>query len=143
MRRRLVRLLFALGLVVLLVLLAVLLASRTAPVRELVRRQTVRLLAGATGAEVRIGAVTGTLLHAVVLEDLRLAVDGRTVARVPRLEIGYALFPLLRGETCPPSTNTAAPIFSVTGWRSSAEVSTTVRPPIGSPPTSGPTWRRS
>src|SRR5437870_6456852 len=98
LRRWLARLLFALAALVLVVVVALVVASRTAVGREMVRRQAVALLAAAIDADVRIGAVGGSFFHTLVVEDLRLVVDGRTVVRVPRLEASYGLIPLVRRE---------------------------------------------
>src|SRR5689334_3994693 len=97
-RRWLVRLLFGVGVLLFVLVTAVLVGSRLGVVRELVRRQALALLAGSTTADVQIGAVSGSLVHTLVVEDLRLRVDGRTVVRVPRLELVYDLFSLLAGE---------------------------------------------
>ncbi|HYY04967.1 MAG TPA: hypothetical protein VE997_00215, partial [Candidatus Limnocylindria bacterium] len=86
LRRWLARGLLALALVV----IALAVASRTGAVRGLERDAVVRVLEGATGARVTLAGVGGTLGRSLVLEDLRLAAGGRTVAHVPRLEIVYA-----------------------------------------------------
>jgi autotransporter translocation and assembly factor TamB len=93
LRRWLARGLLALALVV----IALAVASRTGAVRGLERDAVVRVLEGATGARVTLAGVGGTLGRSLVLEDLRLAAGGRTVAHVPRLEIVYAPLALLRG----------------------------------------------
>src|SRR3989442_6457409 len=80
-----------------LVAAALAVASRTGAVRALERRAVVRVLESATGERVTLGGVGGTLGHSLVLEDLRLAVGGRTVAHVPRLEIVYAPLALVHG----------------------------------------------
>src|SRR4029077_3328652 len=84
-RRRLLRALVA----VLLLAAALVVAGRTGAVRSLERRAVLRFLERATDAQVELEAVGGTLGHSLVLEDLRLAIAGRNVARVPRLEIVY------------------------------------------------------
>ncbi len=87
------------GLVVATVLVAVALvaAGRSGALGGLERDVLVRLLERATGARVSLGAVGGTFGRSLVLEDLRVAAGGRTVAHVPRLEIVYAPRALLRG----------------------------------------------
>src|SRR5438552_4793806 len=98
LRRWLLRVVFALAVFVALVVVALLIGVRTAPVQEAVRLRVVALLGGLTDADVRIGAIRGSFVHTIVVENVRVAVDGHAVARVPRLEIVYALFPLLRGR---------------------------------------------
>src|SRR5690242_11868325 len=96
--RRLLRIAFAFAVLLLGLVAAVLIAARTRPVREYVNRVVIGALAEETDADVRIGAVEGSLVHTLVLRDVRLIVGRRTVVRVPRLELAYALLPLLRGE---------------------------------------------
>ena len=119
--RRLARALFAVAVLALLALAGLLLASRTATVRELARRRAVVELARLTGADVRIGAVSGSLADTLVVEDLRLAVEGHTVARVPRIEIAFAIAPLLRGEVKLQRVTVSRPriraVRTRTGWR--------------------------
>ena len=97
LRRWTRRVLFAVGLLLFAAIAVLLVAPRTAVVRELLRARTVAALAALTDADVRIGSVGGSLLHTLVVDDVRLAVAGRTVVRVTRVEIAFALFPLLRG----------------------------------------------
>src|SRR5438045_1209034 len=80
-----------------LVAAALAVASRTGAVRALERGAVVRGLEAATGEQVTLAGVGGTLGHSLVLEDLRLAAGGRTVVHVPRLEIVYAPLALLHG----------------------------------------------
>src|SRR5439155_1680383 len=80
-----------------LVAAALAVASRTGAARALERRAVVRVLEAATGAQVTLAGVGGTLGHSLVLEDLRLGAGGRTVVHVPRLEIVYAPLALLHG----------------------------------------------
>src|SRR5207249_10106773 len=79
------------------VAVALALASRTGALRALERRAVVHLLERATDMRVTLAEVGGTLGHSLVLGGLRLAVGGRTVVRVPRLEVVYAPLSLLRG----------------------------------------------
>src|SRR5438093_3994537 len=80
-----------------LVAVALAVASRTGALRALERRAVVHFLERATDMRVTLAEVGGTLGHTLVLGDLRLAVGGRTVVRVPRLEVVYAPLSLLRG----------------------------------------------
>ncbi len=96
--RRLGRLAVAVALVLTVVAAGLWLASRTATVRGWMRARVVASLAAALGADVRVGEVGGTLGRSLVLEDLRVAYGGRTVARVERVEAVYAPLALLRGR---------------------------------------------
>src|SRR5207247_7141699 len=80
-----------------LLAVALALASRTGALRALERRAVVYLLERATDTRVTLAEVGGTLGHSLVLGDLRLAVGGRTVGRVPRLGVVSAPLSLLRG----------------------------------------------
>src|SRR5438034_2560794 len=80
-----------------LVAVALAVASRTGALRALERRAVVYLLERATDTRVTLAEVGGTPGRSLVLGDLRFAVGGRTVVRVPRLEVVYAPLSLLRG----------------------------------------------
>src|SRR5262249_26041597 len=54
--------------------------------------------AEATGTQVRIRALNGSVFRSLVLEDVAVAVDGRTILTVPRVALAYHVLPLLRGE---------------------------------------------
>jgi autotransporter translocation and assembly factor TamB len=97
MRRWIARALFAVALVVLLLLATVLIGVRTGPVRDLLRTRIVTALEDATGADVQVGSVDGSVLHTLVLRDVRLVDHGRPVATMPRVEVAYRLLPLLGG----------------------------------------------
>jgi len=73
-------------------------ASRFGIVQEMVRTRVLALLRASVEARVDLGGVGGTLGRSLVLRDLRVAVAGHAVARVPRVEIVYAPLALLRGR---------------------------------------------
>ncbi|TMB00651.1 MAG: hypothetical protein E6J70_09960 [Deltaproteobacteria bacterium] len=73
-------------------------ASRFGVVQEMIRTRVLALLRASVEAQVDLGGVGGTLGRSLVLRDLRVAVAGHTVARVPRVEIVYAPLALLRGR---------------------------------------------
>jgi len=73
-------------------------ASRTGVVQEMVRARVLDVLREHLDAEVALGRVDGTLGHSLHLLDLRIAVDGRTVVRVPRIDVVYAPLALLLGR---------------------------------------------
>jgi len=78
--------------------LALWVASRFGIVQEMVRTRALAFLRTSVEAEVELGGVGGTLGRSLVLRDLRVAVAGHTVLRVPRTEIVYAPLALLRGR---------------------------------------------
>jgi autotransporter translocation and assembly factor TamB len=94
MRRWLLRI----AVVLLALAVLVVVAVRTAPVRDALRRQAVAALADAIGAEVRIRGLRGSVFRSLVLEDVAVIVDGRTIVRAPRITLAYHLLPLVRGE---------------------------------------------
>jgi autotransporter translocation and assembly factor TamB len=76
---------------------ALVVASRTRTVEDWVRDRLLAVAAAHVDGDLRIGRLHGTLGRSLVVEDLRVRADGHTVVHVPRLEIRYALLPLLRG----------------------------------------------
>ncbi len=92
------RLLLAVAVLAGLVLVTLLAGTRTPFVRDLLRRETVAQLERALHARVEIGAVGGSVLHTLFLDRVRVAVEGRTLVRIERIEVDYALRPLLGGE---------------------------------------------
>lgn len=87
------------GVLVLAVLGLLMLLLATAPGHALARRFAVRALAGAIDGRATIGALYGSLWRAADVRDLELATpDGRPVIRVARLRVRYALSDLARGR---------------------------------------------
>jgi len=74
-RRWAARLLFGLGLLLALVVLVLIVGPRTVFVRELVRQRTLAALGELSDAEVRIGAIRGSFLHTLVIDDLSALVE--------------------------------------------------------------------
>src|SRR5438132_1536540 len=98
MARVLRRLLVVLATLIAVLVLALWVASRFGVVQEMVRTRVLALLRTSVEAQVELGSVGGTLGRSLVLRDLRVAVAGHTVLRVPRTEIVYAPLALLRGH---------------------------------------------
>src|SRR5439155_1517221 len=73
-------------------------ASRFGVVQELVRTRLLDVLRTSLDAQIDLGGVGGTLGRSLVLRDLRVAVAGHNVVRAPRVEVVYALLPLVRGR---------------------------------------------
>lgn len=98
MGRRLLRI--AVAGAVLLACLVVLIAvvARTPPARRWMRDTLERVIGRELEATVRIGRLSGGLFRDVALHDVRIAVDGRTIARVARVEAVYDLEALVRGR---------------------------------------------
>ena len=78
--------------------LAVALFSRTPPGRRLIRATIERVLASELGGTVRIGRVSGGLVRDLILDDVSVIADGRTVAHVARVEVVHDPQSLLRGR---------------------------------------------
>src|SRR2546428_4253235 len=98
MARVLRRLFVVLATLIAVLVLALWVASRFGVVQEMVRTRVLALLRTSVEAQVELGSVGGTLGRSLVLRDLRVAVAGHTVLRVPRTEIVYAPLALLRGR---------------------------------------------
>ena len=73
-------------------------ASRFGVVQELVRTRLLDILRTSLDAQIDLGGVGGTLGRSLVLRDFRIAVAGHNVVRAPRVEVVYALLPLVRGR---------------------------------------------
>jgi autotransporter translocation and assembly factor TamB len=101
--------------------LAVALFSRTPPGRRLIRATIERVLASELGGTVRIGRVRGGLVRDLTLDDVRVIVDGRTVARVARIEIVHDLQSILRRRFDVVRLTAIRPwvrlVHDVEGWR--------------------------
>jgi translocation and assembly module TamB len=96
-------------------------ASQTTAVRQWARARVLTALAEALRADVRVGGVGGTLGRSLVLTDVAVATGGRTVLRVARLELTYALLPLLRGHVLVRRMTLDGPdarlVRDAAGWR--------------------------
>jgi autotransporter translocation and assembly factor TamB len=87
------------GATVVLVLLVVLwAASRTPAFQAFVRDRILAVARDAVDGRIDIGSIGGTLGRTLVLEDVYVAAPGQRVLHVPRVEIAYAPFALLRGR---------------------------------------------
>ena len=73
-------------------------ASRFGVVQEMVRTRLLDILRTSLDAQIDLGGVGGTLGRSLVLRDFRVAVAGHNVVRAPRVEVVYALLPLVRGR---------------------------------------------
>jgi autotransporter translocation and assembly factor TamB len=116
-----VRLVVALGVLAVLAAVALWLAADSRAVHDLVRSRILAALAGAVEGDVSVGRTSGRLGQTLVLEDLRVAVGGRTVVRVPRLTLDYAPLALLHGRVHVERATIEAPrlraVRDATGWR--------------------------
>ena len=84
-------------------------ASQTGVVQQVVRAKLLDLLREHLDGDVELGHVDGTLGHSLHVSDLRLALDGRTVVRVPRIDVTYAPLALLYGRLRLKSLTLTAP----------------------------------
>src|SRR2546428_9638808 len=109
MARVLRRLFVVLRPLIAVLVLALGVASRFGVVQEMVRTRVLALLRTSVEAQVELGSVGGTLGRSLVLRDLRVAVAGHTVLRVPRTQIVYAPLALLRGPVLVPPFTLGAP----------------------------------
>jgi autotransporter translocation and assembly factor TamB len=96
--RWLVGLTLAAGLLLVATVVVLWLAADSRFVHEIVRRRVVAALAGALDGEVSVARTSGHLGRSLVLEDVRVAVGGRTVARVARVAADYDASALLSGR---------------------------------------------
>ena len=94
MRRWLLRIVF--GVLLLAVLLV--LSLRTSTVRGYLLARTIAAVETALDARVSVGALHGPVLRRLVLEDVRVRAGGQTVIYAPRIELTWALLPLLGGR---------------------------------------------
>jgi autotransporter translocation and assembly factor TamB len=96
--RRLLRIAVAGAILLAGLFLAVAVVSRTPPGREWIRGTVERALAAALGGTVHVGRVSGGLVRDVVLHDVRVVAEGRTIARIGRIEVEHDVQSLLRGH---------------------------------------------
>src|SRR6185503_1239078 len=96
--RRLLRIAVAGSILLAGLFLAIAVVSRTPPGREWIRGTVERALAAALGGTVHVGRVSGGLLRDVVLHDVRVVAEGRTIARIGRIEVEHDVQSLLRGH---------------------------------------------
>ncbi len=96
--RRLLRIAVAGAILLAGLFLAIAVVSRTPPGRAWIRGTVEQALAAALGGTVHVGRVSGGLVRDIVLHDVRVVTEGRTVARIGRIEIEHDVQSLLRGH---------------------------------------------
>jgi len=74
---------------VLVIVVALVALLQLPPVATLVVRKLLTLAPLNPGNRLEVGRVSGNFLHGLTLEDLRLRQDGRELARIERLTVGY------------------------------------------------------
>ncbi|MFH0351875.1 MAG: AsmA family protein, partial [Chromatiales bacterium] len=84
--------------VLLLVVVGLVLYSRTAEFRDLLREKVLAALNENVRGQIGLGRVQGSILANLVLSDLTLRYQGEVVLAVPRITASYRLLPLLRGR---------------------------------------------
>ena len=96
--RRLLRIAVAGAVLLAALFLAIAVGSRTPLGREWIRGTIEHALATALGGTVHVGRVSGGLVRDLALDDVRVVADGRTVARIARIEVEHHVQSLLRGH---------------------------------------------
>ncbi|MBA3494439.1 MAG: hypothetical protein H0T87_10075, partial [Gammaproteobacteria bacterium] len=84
--------------VFLLVVVGLVLYSRTAGFRDLLREKTLAALNENVRGQIGLGTLQGSIWANLVLSDLTLRYQGEVVLAVPRITASYRLLPLLRGR---------------------------------------------
>jgi autotransporter translocation and assembly factor TamB len=82
----------------LIVLAAGLIFTRTARFNDLLRVQIVNYLAQTYRGQITIGAIEGSVWGSLTLRDIEVRHHGATIATIPQLRVGYQIIPALRGE---------------------------------------------
>ena len=84
--------------VLLVVAMGLVLYSRTAGFRDLLREKALAALNENVRGQIGLGRVQGSIWANLVLSDLTLRYQGEVVLAVPRITASYRLLPLLRGR---------------------------------------------
>lgn len=90
----------ALGVGIVVLLLAIVLGvySNTEAFRQMVREQLLAAINDSIRGSVTLDRIEGSLWGDVTLHDVRLRYQDVDIARVPQLNLSYALLPLFRGQ---------------------------------------------
>jgi translocation and assembly module TamB len=120
MRRRLARLLFVFVLgSVAMVLGVVTSMTLTPPGRDLLARTVSRMLDRVVLGHVEVGAISGSFLYDLVLEDLVVRdTSGALLADLPRVRVGYRLPNLIAGQVVLGSVQLERPVIHLIKHRS-------------------------
>jgi hypothetical protein len=91
------RLLLVVALFVVAIFVAALIYIRTDSFGRLLQHQVSGLLADYRG-NITVGQIDPTIWNSVIIHDLRIDYEGKTIAFIPQVRLGYALIPLLRSK---------------------------------------------
>ena len=120
MRRRLARVLFVFVLGTLAMVLGVVTSmTLTPPGRDLLARTVSRMLDRVVLGHVEVGAISGSFLYDLVLQDLVVRdTSGALLADLPRVRVGYRLPNLLAGQVVLSSVQLERPVLQLIKHRS-------------------------
>ena len=115
MRRRLARLLFVFVVGTLAMVLGVVTSmTLTPPGRDLLARSVSRMLDRIVLGHVDVGAISGSFLYDLVLQDLVVRdTSGTLLADLPRVRVGYRLPNLLAGQVVLSSVQLERPVIQL------------------------------
>jgi translocation and assembly module TamB len=120
MRRRLARFLFVFVIGTLAMVLGVVTSmTLTPPGRDLLARTVSRMLDRIVLGHVDVGAISGSFLYDLVLQDLVVRdTSGALLADIPRIRVGYTLPNLLAGQVVLSSVQLERPVIHLIKHRS-------------------------
>jgi hypothetical protein len=98
-RRRWTRLFAIIGTAILTLVVSLIALLQLPPVATWAMRRAITLVPLNPGYRLEVGRVSGDWLHRLALTDVRLIRKNRELARIDRLEVGYALRRLRGAET--------------------------------------------
>ena len=87
-----------LALLVVVVIVAGVIYVRTASFGRLLKGQVSNLLATGFRGEITLGEIDTSIRGALIIHELSIKYRGATIARIPQIELGYSLIPLLWHE---------------------------------------------
>lgn len=134
--RRVVR--WGLGVIAVVVVIALGSATwllRSAHGHDIVRGFIERQAANALDGTLHIGSIDGALLRGIGLNDLRFEHAGREVISVPRAEVGYNLWGLMRGGRSLAKIRLIRPVIRIAESRNTWDAGQWMKP---SKPSTGP-----
>jgi uncharacterized protein involved in outer membrane biogenesis len=90
--------LLILGLLVAVVIVAGVIYLRTASFGRLLKGQVNNLLATSFRGDVTLGEIDTSIRGALIIHELSIRYGGGTIVRIPQIQLGYSLIPLLWRE---------------------------------------------
>src|SRR5918997_439789 len=92
------RIAFALGFLLLILIIGTAIITHTDRFREFVRQQVVAAVNDSIVGSISLSRLDGSIFSNIILHDVVLHHQGAAIVEVPRLTISYSLFPLLWGR---------------------------------------------